>query len=206
MGAPTNKYEAILDAALTLFVERGFHGTAVPQVAKRAGVAAGTIYHYFDSKEALVNALFRHWKEAIGRRVYMAFPTGAPPREQFAAMWREMSAFALENTKAFAFLELHHHASYLDAESRAVEAQLKQFGAGFVQAAQASGVFKPMDTTLMMEMVFGAFNGMMRAHWEGRVTLDAAAQRDVEQACWDAIAMPRHIADPASDEQRTTAD
>jgi AcrR family transcriptional regulator len=183
------KYEAILDAALALFVERGFYGTAVPEVAKRAGVAAGTIYHYFDSKEALVNALFRQHKEAIARQVYTTFPAAAPPREQFAAMWRDMAAFALEKPKAFAFLELHHHASYLDAESRALDNQLKMFAAGFIQLAQQSGVFKKMDVTLMMELIFGAFVGMMRAHYEGRLQLDAASLKDAEHACWDAIAV-----------------
>jgi TetR/AcrR family transcriptional regulator, repressor of fatR-cypB operon len=53
----TGKREAILNAALQLFTEFGFHGTAMPQVAERAGVGAGTIYRYFTSKEALVNTL-----------------------------------------------------------------------------------------------------------------------------------------------------
>jgi AcrR family transcriptional regulator len=183
------KYEQILAAALELFVERGFHGTAVPQVAKRANVAAGTIYNYFDSKEALGNALFRNWKEAIARRVYTSLPTDGSPREQFSAMWHEMSEFALSQPKAFAFLELHHHASYLDAESRAVDHQLKEFAAGFIKVAQGQGIFKPMDTTLMMELTFGAFVGMMRAHYEGRLELDDKAIADALDACWDAIAL-----------------
>ena len=54
--------EAILAAALELFSERGFHGTAVPLVAEKAGVGAGTLYRYFESKEALVNALYQRWK------------------------------------------------------------------------------------------------------------------------------------------------
>ena len=52
------KREAILDAALSLFAERGYHGTSVPSIAKRAGVGAGTLYRYFENKEKLVNALF----------------------------------------------------------------------------------------------------------------------------------------------------
>src|SRR5687768_13516077 len=96
-----NKYDAILDAALQLFVERGFFGTAVPLVAERAGVAAGTIYHYFTSKEAMVNALFRHWKEAIARTIYTAFPATAAPREQFRTIWMQMASFAMANPKAF---------------------------------------------------------------------------------------------------------
>ncbi|MCA9618468.1 MAG: TetR/AcrR family transcriptional regulator [Myxococcales bacterium] len=183
-----DKFEAILDAALVLFVERGFHGTAVPQVAKRAGIATGTIYRYFDSKEALVNALFRRGKEAIARRVYTNFPATAPTREQFRAMWHEMAAFALEQPKMFAFLELHHHASYLDAESRALENQLKDFAAGIVEGAQAAGVLKVMNPRLLMELVFGAFTGMMRAHFEKRVELDSTAIEQAERAAWDAIA------------------
>jgi len=187
--AAHDKYEAILDAALELFVTRGFYGTAVPEVARKARVAAGTIYHYFPSKEALVNALFRKWKEAIARYVYTAFPAGAPPREQFAAIWEHMVSFARDYPSAFAFLELHHHSSYLDAESRAMENQLKEFGAGFVKRAQALGVVKACDTRLLMELIFGAFVGMMAAQFAGELELDDQAVRDAEQACWDAIAV-----------------
>ncbi|MEA2752174.1 MAG: Bacterial regulatory protein tetR family, partial [Myxococcales bacterium] len=41
-SSPSDKREAILDAALTLFAERGFHGTSVPDIAQLAGVGAGT--------------------------------------------------------------------------------------------------------------------------------------------------------------------
>jgi AcrR family transcriptional regulator len=184
-----DKREAILEAALHLFVERGFYGTAVPEVARRARVAAGTIYNYFPSKEALVNALFRKWKEALARRVYTAFPMTAPPREQFEVMWREMAAFALAHPQAFAFLELHHHRPYLDAESCALQNQLKDFAKGVCKQAQDVGAFKAMDTTLLMELLFGAFIGMMRAHWDGGVELDEQAIAHARGACWDMVAL-----------------
>jgi TetR/AcrR family transcriptional regulator, repressor of fatR-cypB operon len=184
----SDKYEAILTAALHLFVERGFYGTAVPEVAKRARVAAGTIYTYFPSKEALVNALYRKWKTALAQRVFTAFPAEASSRTQFDVMWRSMSEFALQNAEAFAFLELHHHASYLDAESRELEHQLKSFARGAILRGQSEGVFKAMDTTLLMELLFGAFVGMMRAHWENRVELSDEALENARTACWDAMA------------------
>ncbi|HVY47310.1 MAG TPA: TetR/AcrR family transcriptional regulator [Minicystis sp.] len=186
-----DKHEQILAAALHLFVERGFHGTAVPEVAKRARVAAGTIYTYFPSKEALVNALYRKYKTMLGQRVFVAFPIDADPQKQFSVMWDEMAKFALENREAFAFLELHHHASYLDAESRELENQLKHFAAAAISRGQASGVFKEMDTHLLMELLFGAFVGMMRAHWEDRVELNDTTLAQAKQACWDAMAAPR---------------
>ena len=53
-----DRKESILAAALACFVERGFHGTAIPQIAERADIAAGTIYHYFDSKEHVLSSVF----------------------------------------------------------------------------------------------------------------------------------------------------
>jgi AcrR family transcriptional regulator len=183
-----NKPDAILDAALRLFVERGFHGTAVPEVAEEAGVAAGTIYHYFESKTALVNALYRREKEKVTRAIHASFPTGGSPREQFRAIWRQMAAYATESPQAFAFLELHHHGSYLDAQNLALDQSLRTFGVGFVRAAQAAGVLKPMDPKLMMELIFGAFIGVIRARWEQRAFVDDEALDAAEGACWDAIA------------------
>ncbi|MGZ3428822.1 MAG: helix-turn-helix domain-containing protein, partial [Polyangia bacterium] len=69
MPSDEAKSDAILKAALELFVERGFHGTPVPLVAERAGVGAGTIYRSFESKEALVNALYQRWKQTIARQI-----------------------------------------------------------------------------------------------------------------------------------------
>jgi AcrR family transcriptional regulator len=189
--AGPERREAILDAALHCFVERGFHGTAIPDIARRTGIAAGTIYHYFNSKEELVNALFRKWKAEIARRVFTAFPQTAPPRQQFAAIWREMAAFAVAHPAAFAFLELHNHSSYLDAESVAADRSLKEFASAVVLHAQKDGVIKPLDRVLLMELVFGAFIGILRAHWEGRAALGEEEIAGAEQACWDAVAVHR---------------
>lgn len=184
-----DRRESILDAALHCFQERGFHGTSVPDIAARANIAAGTIYHYFDSKEALVNALYRSWKSKVGQRVFTMFPQGAPVREQFRVMWHEIVQFALAAPAGFAFIETHNHSSYLDAESQAIDRNMHGFAHGMIQRAQAEGLVKPLDAWVLMELVFGAFIGMMRAHWEGRITLAPDVIRDAEQACWDAIAV-----------------
>jgi TetR/AcrR family fatty acid metabolism transcriptional regulator len=55
-----DKRDRILDAAVRVFARKGFHATRVSEVAKAAGVADGTIYLYFDSKDALLVSLFEH--------------------------------------------------------------------------------------------------------------------------------------------------
>jgi AcrR family transcriptional regulator len=184
-----DRRESILRAALDSFVERGFYGTSIPEIAERAEIAPGTIYHYFDSKEALVNTLYRTWKGHVAQRVLAVFPQGAPTREQFRVIWNEIVAFAQAEPTAFAFVELHMHASYLDAESSGIDRNLKDFAAGVVMRAQQEGLVKKIDARVLMELIFGAFIGMMRAHWERRIALDAATIAAAEQACWDAIAV-----------------
>src|SRR5213595_3587672 len=104
-----DKREAIMAAALELFVERGFYGTAVPEIADRAEVGAGTIYRYFESKEALVNELYREEKQRFAELTIMDFPKTTIARELFRTMWMRMAKFAMDNPKPFVFLELHHH-------------------------------------------------------------------------------------------------
>ena len=187
--AHADRRESILRAAAESFVERGFYGTSIPEIAERAKIAPGTIYHYFDSKEVLVNNLYRTWKGHVAQRVLAAFPQGASPREQFKTIWNEIVAFAQAEPTAFAFIELHMHASYLDAESSSIDRNLKDFAAGVVIRAQQAGLVKPIDARVLMELVFGAFIGMMRASWEGRIKLDDTVIAATEQACWDAIAV-----------------
>lgn len=62
----TDKRTAILDAATVIFARRGFFGAQVADVAKAAGIAAGTVYLYFRSKDEILTSLFdRTMQEAI---------------------------------------------------------------------------------------------------------------------------------------------
>ena len=54
----SDKQEAILDTALTLFTERGFFGTPTSLISKEAGVATGTLFFYFKTKEDLIDTLY----------------------------------------------------------------------------------------------------------------------------------------------------
>lgn len=182
-----DKREAILDAALALFVERGFYGTAVPEIADRAGVGAGTIYRYFESKEALVNAIYRHQKQTFAHVVLSDFPPSTTTRELFRTLWMRMAKFATANPDAFVFLELHHHARYLDEESRAVETRMTALFTSLVTAKQAQGELKAGAPRLLMGLVMGAFVGVIRSCVDVDQPLAEADWKLAEQCVWEAI-------------------
>lgn len=185
--ARSGRRESILDAALELFAERGFHGTAVPLVAERAKVGAGTLYRYFESKEALVNALYQREKTCFLAELTAEFPLDAPPREQFRVFWRRLVDYAQRHPLAAAFLELHHHAPYLDADSRALEQRVLEPVVEFIRRAQRQEALKPLDPMLLIALVYGAFLGIAKHVWSGQLALTPGTLEEAEACLWEAV-------------------
>ena len=64
----TDRRRQILDAAVKVFATSGFHGARVGDIAEEAGVAYGLVYHYFKSKEELLETIFRDtWTQMLAR-------------------------------------------------------------------------------------------------------------------------------------------
>lgn len=181
------KREAILHAALKLFTERGFHGTAMPLVAELAGVGAGTIYRYFDSKEALVNALYRDWKTLQITTILKDVPPETPLREQFRIYFHRLVEFACEFPTAFGFLELHFHAPYLDAESHAIEERGQNALVVFFENCLRQQIAKDLPPAMLGALVLGAYIGLIKASRAGCFELTQEMIEQAESCCWEAI-------------------
>jgi TetR/AcrR family fatty acid metabolism transcriptional regulator len=80
--APVDKRRLILDAAVRVFARTGFHHCRVSDVADEAGVAYGLVYHYFDSKEEILNTLFLERWELMLRAIAEIDAQDVPAREK----------------------------------------------------------------------------------------------------------------------------
>lgn len=78
---------AVRTALRSLVAERGFHGTSMSAVAERAGVAAGTIYVHYGSKDELVMATYAEIKGQLGEAAALAADPASPPEERFHSLW-----------------------------------------------------------------------------------------------------------------------
>jgi TetR/AcrR family transcriptional regulator, repressor of fatR-cypB operon len=182
-----DKRQAILDAALAEFVKRGYHGTTVPSVAATAGVGAGTIYRYFDSKEALANTLYQEWKGRLGAMILDEFPWDGALRAQFRTWYERQMHFIVEHPEASVYMELHHHADYLDETCLALEEQHVAIAAELIARGQAEQVLREGPPVLLAALLYGAIVGLSRASWEGRLELTVDVLESAEQACWELI-------------------
>lgn len=202
---PDAKRAAVLDAALDLFAARTFAGTAMPDLARQAGVAAGTVYRYFPSKEALVNAVFQQWKTEMGKALLPpmadtpaaafvddtpAADTPAAIRAEFDRWWGGLVAFSSAHPVAFAFLELHRHEPYLDADSRAIAAAIDAEADAFVARGQRAGVLRAGPPDLVTALAFGAFVGLRKAEERRGRAFSTAELETARAATWALVAAP----------------
>jgi AcrR family transcriptional regulator len=182
-----DKREAILEAALELFAERGFYGTPVPLIAERAGVGAGTIYRYFENKEALVNALYQKWKEDLYRAMLEDFPDDVPLRQIFHEGWQRQFEFTREHPTEMKFLELHHHAPYLDEASRELNKRISEPILTLYEQARQEQIFKDIPAEMLVAVTQGLFMAMMKAYWQGEIDLRPELVDQLEEICWQAL-------------------
>jgi AcrR family transcriptional regulator len=181
------KKQAIFEAALGLFAEKGFHGTTMPDVAEKAAVGAGTVYRYFESKETLVNLLYRHWKLEFSGHVMNDLPVGQPTRALFGVIWRRFCDFARHHPRVVQFLELHHHGDYLDEASVALEEAVLEPILHFVVAAQRELALRDANPRVLIAVVYGAFMGLVRAEMHGHLRISDEVLADAETCVWEAI-------------------
>lgn len=92
-----DKHAAILDAAIQVIAQRGLAATPTSAISKAAGVAEGTLFTYFKTKDALVNALYLHIKREMADNLLGGFPHHAAIRQQLQYMWDSYVSWGMAN-------------------------------------------------------------------------------------------------------------
>jgi AcrR family transcriptional regulator len=108
MARPRNqdKRNAILDAALCVFAEHGIAGSPTAAISKAAGVAEGSLFTYFKTKDELMNELYLELRQEFSRHL-QDFPHAAEPRARLKYIWEkylELGAAHPERLKVLAQL------------------------------------------------------------------------------------------------------
>ena len=84
--AATERRRQILDAAVRVFARQGFHSTRVADIADEADVAYGLVYHYFSSKENVLDELFRQRWSLLNEAIEAADKSSISPQEKLTAV------------------------------------------------------------------------------------------------------------------------
>lgn len=176
------KRDAILAAALRLIARFGLHNAPMSAVAREAGVAVGTVYLYFPSKEAMINALYLHVLEDRNRtwkRERMA--TADTPLDARAALWETWNGLAhwhLENEEGSNLIAQCRASGILSDETRAFEQQMDAQGLVVYERSVAEGHIRSMPRYVLWALLAGPVYALvqMRDAGETEITEDLLRQ------------------------------
>jgi len=94
-----DKRNAILDAATRLFAERGLTAAPTSEISKQAGVAEGTLFTYFETKDDLINALYRELKLELADAIMSDFPRKKNVRTRLRHIWDRYVNWGIANPR-----------------------------------------------------------------------------------------------------------
>ena len=182
--AAEEKRRTILDAAVRVFARKGFHTSRVGDIAEEAGVAHGLLYHYFSSKDEVLETIFKeHWT-ALLDRVHRAEQIGDDPVEQLRGITRAMFHSWVEEPDVVRVVI--SEIARTEAISEHVGELVRPIGAirRVVERGQASGVFRSdLDADLAAIIFYGGIDELISGWVLGRLTGDedevGAAERHV---------------------------
>ena len=159
--------QRLLDAAEALFGRNGFHSTSVTDVVRRAGVAQGTFYLYFESKEAIYTELVRHLSHSL-RQAIARDVAGLESRLEIEeAGLRSFLRFAAEHRDLYRIV---YESRYIDRELfRWYYERLAEGWSEGLEGAMADGQLRRLDPETVAYALMGVahFMGMRWVLWEG---------------------------------------
>ena len=179
-----------MQSALELIAEKGFHGAPMAEIAEKAGVAAGTIYRYFESKDVLITELHRELKDKIIAVLQEGYPSVSPIRERFLYLLKELIRYYIMNPLHFRYMEQYFNSPYgismhrdrLLGKSGNPDILMDIFEQGIEQQ-----VLKEFPKAVLFSLAFGPLISLIRDHILGFIALDEALIEKASEACWDAI-------------------
>jgi TetR/AcrR family fatty acid metabolism transcriptional regulator len=154
--APVDKRRMILDAAVRVFARQGFHTCRVSDIADEAGVAYGLVYHYFQSKDEVLDTLFLDRWDVLLDAIREVDASGDPAR----AKLRAIASFIIESYRhdpdlmKVIIVEVTRAANSFGAAHLAkINEAFEQIG-GIVEQAQRRGEFRDSVSPEFAAMAF----------------------------------------------------
>jgi TetR/AcrR family transcriptional regulator, fatty acid metabolism regulator protein len=188
---PVDRRRQILDAAIRVFARQGFHACRVSDIAREAGVAYGLVYHYFDSKDQVLNELFMERWSLLLQAIEEVDSRPIPPREKLDAV----AGFIIDSYRhdpelmKVIIVEVTRAANSFGRTHLPEISQAYELIAKIVADAQESGDFRSdVDAQFASMWFYGAIEQLLSGWVFGLIgdsdaDFDAAREMVVETIC-----------------------
>lgn len=184
-----DKQQKLLNAALNLFVSSGFHGTPTSKIASEAGVAHGTLFHYYKTKDELIIALYTDIKTRLKNHIDLKESKEQDAKTRLQNCLTRTVEWALHNQNEFRFAMLFHASPYKNLME---EEALKKLSGSYdklIREAIKLKIIKPLPVNYINILAGSIINGLFDYMISEKLT--AAQQKKLTkqtiEMLWDMI-------------------
>ncbi len=182
-----SKRDLILQTTLELITELGFHATPISLIIKKSDVASGTIYHYFKSKEELIDTLYSELKEEMGKAIINNIDQDINYKEKFFLIWKNLFSFFADNPKKFEFLENYANSPLIRKEIKEINQRHYEPAKNFIESGIKLGILRDLPVNLIMNLFFGNIATLVRMISLEEIALTNELLENTIQSSWDSV-------------------
>ncbi|QMU30420.1 TetR/AcrR family transcriptional regulator [Adhaeribacter radiodurans] len=183
----TEKKKIIFDTTLTLVRANGFHGTTMSMLIKSSGVAAGTIYHYFDSKDALILELHAYIREIMATAILEGDNENLNFKDRFIAYWTRQWQFYTQHPEALYFIEQFVNSPYYKQCPQPENDRCQNIITHFVKTGIETGILKSMNYKLMGIMVHSSIIKAAKVKLNNYLPVGDEELKQIIDMVWDGM-------------------
>lgn len=181
------KLRAISRATFTLVEQTGLSGLTMAAIAREAGLATGTLYVYFKSKDELLTALYEQAKTETSASLMAGDDPGAPFRSRFRRLWANWLDHRLTHYAQVVFLEQYYNSPWFSEASRELSARLIRNWVELIETARAQEVLKDVPTPMLISAFAGSVRETANLLRSGAIAHTGACLDIAFGLCWDGI-------------------
>ena len=184
----SDKREAILNAAIGLFTEFGFQGAPTSKIAKEAGVGTGTLFHYFKTKEELINRLYVEIKKELSSEMSADLDIESTVYGKLKRFWCNTLQWGPKNAQKANFYRLFCASPFITALSKDEARSHLLFLFEIIEEGKRQRIVKDMPTEMLVEIIIGIIQGTAQSLID---TPEKLADKDylesIYHVLWDSI-------------------
>lgn len=182
-----SKREQILRSTLNLISELGFQATTISLIIKKSNAAAGTIYHYFKSKEDLIDTLYTELKKEMGNAIIKDISQNLNYKDKFILIWKNLFTYYIENPTKFEFLEDYANSPLVRKEIKEINRRHYQLAIDFFDSGIQLGILRNLPLNLLINQVFGNISTLSRMVIMEEINLSDHLLEKIIQSSWDSV-------------------
>lgn len=186
---PNSKRTSLIDAVVQVVAQRGFHGASMSMIAERSGVAPGTIYVHFESKDQLIREAYQELEGRFLEKAMKEYPSKGSIRRRFFHLTDGLIRHWMLSPAEFLFVDQFLSSPYVQVGAVSSPMPVGRYGriAQLFWEGREKQLFKEMPLVMLFALASGPMIQVLRAYLAGMLLLDDDTIAGTVQACWEAV-------------------